>query len=256
MSIDPPAVLVQVLICTSVSGTGTQSQNHAHWVIEVSLGHIPSTVHSKWTLVTTGQGAHCCPTTQGFVQTLGSDTWLRLDPTARQERLEMVQAITHSVYSEGYFSANWTTNAGTPQPLAIMLSQTVNPGTTYDDYAYVGTGCYRSPHWPWYLKSAPWYTSMPCIPLFALLLAFWNGQDWRTARDKKQLSIMVVLGCISYAANTTGERLIHGTVGNVIGAFTVSLAGSIYERVFHGFAFVVMVPGVLFLVPVSQTACL
>lgn len=62
---------------------------------------------------------------------------------------------------------------------------------------------------------------------------------------------MVLLGCISYAANTAGETFIHGTVGNVLGAFAVSLAGSVYERVFHGFAFVAMVPGVLFLVPVS-----
>lgn len=163
----------------------------------------------------------------------------------------MVQAITQSVFSEGYFTANWTSNAGTPQPLALSLSQIVDPGKSYSEYAYVGTGCYRSSEWPWYLKSAPWYASIPCIPLFALLLAFWNGQDWRSAHDKKQLSIMVLLGCISYAANTAGETFVHGTVGNVLGAFAVSLAGSVYERVFHGFAFVAMVPGVLFLVPVS-----
>lgn len=52
-------------------------------------------------------------------------------------------------------------------------------------------------------------------------------------------------------ANTVGETLIHGTIGNVTGAFAVSIAGSLYERVFHGFGFVAMVPGVLFLVPVG-----
>ena len=163
----------------------------------------------------------------------------------------MVKAITQSVFSEGYFSANRTTNSNTPQPMALSLTQIVDPSRRYDEYAYVGTGCYRSPEWPWYLQAAPWYASIPCIPLFALLLAFWNGQNWRSVQDKKQLSIMVLLGCISYAANTVGETFIHGTVGNVLGAFAVSLAGSMYERIFHGFAFVVMVPGVLFLVPVG-----
>ena len=38
----------------------------------------------------------------GFVQTLGSDTWLRLDKSARNQRLEMMKAITNSVYTEGF----------------------------------------------------------------------------------------------------------------------------------------------------------
>ena len=187
---------------------------------------------------------------QGFVQTLGSDTWLRLDRSARIQRLNMIEAITHPIYAQGHFTANWTVNSGTSQPLAISLSQSIEADKTYDDWAYVGTGCYRSPHYPWYLQAAPWYASIPCIPLFSLLLAFWNGQDWRTTNDKKQLLIMVTLGCVSYAANTSGETFIHGTIGGVTGAFAVSLAGSVYERLFHGFAFVAMVPGVLFLVPV------
>lgn len=163
----------------------------------------------------------------------------------------MVQMITHPVFAEGYFTANWTLNAWSPQPLLLNIAQAVDPSRRYDEYAYVGTGCYRTPNWPWYLQSAPWYTSLPCIPIFALLLAFWNGQNWQSAGDKKHLLIMALMGCISYGANKAGETFIHGTVGNVIGAFAVSLAGSLYEQLFHGFSFVVMVPGVLFLVPVS-----
>lgn len=53
-------------------------------------------------------------------------------------------------------------------------------------------------------------------------------------------------------ANFVGETIIGGSVGNVIGAFAVSLAGSIYEQIFHGYAFVLMVPGVLLLVPVRK----
>lgn len=110
----------------------------------------------------------------------------------------MIQAITNPVHAEGYFSANWTTNPGTPQPLAISLSQAIDPTKSYDQYAYVGTGCYKSPHWPWYLRSLPWYSSIPCIPIFALLLALWNGQNWRSKSDRKHLLVMVLLGCISY----------------------------------------------------------
>ena len=53
-------------------------------------------------------------------------------------------------------------------------------------------------------------------------------------------------------ANYAGEALVGGSVGNVMGAFAVSLLGSIYEQVFHGYAFVLMVPGVLLLVPVWE----
>jgi hypothetical protein len=86
--------------------------------------------------------------------------------------------------------------------------------------------------------------------------------------------MMVILGCASYAgmseaeleckegriecrndfflANAAGEALVGGSVGNVTGAFAVSLLGSIYEQKFHGYAFVLMVPGVLLLVPVCD----
>src|ERR1700733_5250987 len=37
----------------------------------------------------------------GFVQTLGSDLWLRLDRRARAQRLAMMEEITHTIYSEG-----------------------------------------------------------------------------------------------------------------------------------------------------------
>lgn len=55
------------------------------------------------------------------------------------------------------------------------------------------------------------------------------------------------------AANYAGASLIGGSIGNVMGAFAVSLFGSIYEQKFHGYAFVLMVPGVLLLVPVRAS---
>lgn len=190
------------------------------------------------------------------MQTLGSDTWFRIDKSAQLQRAQMVDMITHPTLAYGLLSANWTVDAWTGQSVLFDLAQAVDPSRTYAEYAYVGTGCYRSPAWPWYLQAAPWYASIPCIPIFAVLLAFWNGQNWRTARHRKQLLIMTGLGCLSYVANKGGEILIGGTVGSVTGAFAVSLAGGIYEQVFHGFSFAMMVPGVLFLVPVSEPSSL
>ena len=51
--------------------------------------------------------------------------------------------------------------------------------------------------------------------------------------------------------NLVGSNYVHGSVGSVLGAFCVSLLGSIYARIFDGYAFAAMVPGVLLLVPVS-----
>jgi len=45
-------------------------------------------------------------------------------------------------------------------------------------------------------------------------------------------------------------------VGGVLGAFAVSLLGSIYARIWNGYAFAAMVPGVLLLVPVESIALL
>jgi len=52
--------------------------------------------------------------------------------------------------------------------------------------------------------------------------------------------------------NMVGETYIHGSVGSVLGAFAVSLLGSIYTRLWNGYAFAAMVPGVLLLVPVRN----
>jgi len=48
-----------------------------------------------------------------------------------------------------------------------------------------------------------------------------------------------------------GSTYIQGSVGSVIGAFVVSLLGSLYREIWNGYAFPAMIPGVLLLVPVS-----
>jgi hypothetical protein len=209
----------------------------------------------------------------GFVQTLGSDLWLRLDTRARAQRLTMIEDITQSIYSEGLLTANWTAGNITNR-IALSFVHTLDPNTAYAQYNYVGVGCYRGAHWPWYLQGLKWIWTIPLIPTFAFLLALWNLQALKSKKDLKNIIIMMLFGCVSFAgqlsrstmskiylmphilaaANKVGEAYIHGSVGSVLGAFAISLLGSAYSRLCNGYAFAAMVPGVLLLVPTGLIA--
>jgi len=187
----------------------------------------------------------------GFIQTLGSDFWLSLDSGARAQRLKMMQDITQTVYTEGMLMANWTTGLMTTEPIALSVMQTLDPTIPYNHYNYIGVGCYRAADWPWFLQALGWKWALLLVPTFACLLAIWNLQAVRNWKDIKNLTIMVLFACGSYAANMVGEVYIHGSVGGLLGAFIIGLLGTIYGRLCNGFAFAAMIPGVLVLVPVS-----
>lgn len=138
----------------------------------------------------------------GFVQTLGSDFWLRLDSAARAQRLTMMEDITRTIYTEGTLTANWTSGSGIPNPIALSLSHTLDSHTAYDQYNYIGVGCYRAAHWAWYFQGLPWRWTLPLVPTFAFLLALWNLQAMRAWKDLKNISIMVLFGCASYAGQS------------------------------------------------------
>lgn len=140
----------------------------------------------------------------GFVQTLGSDLWLRLDSRARAQTLAMIEDITQTIYSEGLLSANWTTgNITMANPIALSFVHTLDSNTAYDQYNYIGVGCYRSTHWPWYLQGLKWVWTIPFVPAFAFLLALWNLQALTSKKDFKNIVIMVLFGCASF----TGELM-------------------------------------------------
>jgi hypothetical protein len=208
----------------------------------------------------------------GFVQTLGSDLWLRLDSRARAQRLAMMEDITHTIYSEGLLTANWTAGNIT-NPISLSFIHTLDPNTAYNQYNYIGVGCYRGRHWPWYLQGLEWTWAIPFVPTFAFLLAIWNLQALKSKKDVKNIIIIMIFGCASFAgglsgsspcafcaspglhlANKVGEIYVHGSVGSVLGAFAISLLGSAYSRVCKGYAFAAMVPGVLLLVPTGLIA--
>lgn len=134
----------------------------------------------------------------GFVQTLGSDFWFRLDSSARASRLEMVEDVTRTIYTEGTLIGNWTSTI-TTNPIALSISHTLDSKAVYDQYNYTGVGCYRAKDWPWYLQSLPWRWTLPLVPTFIILLAFWNLQSIQRLKDIKHTFLMIFFGCVSYA---------------------------------------------------------
>jgi hypothetical protein len=134
----------------------------------------------------------------GFVQTIGSDLWLRIDTSARNERESMLADITGAVYSSGVLSGNWTSLGSIMQPVALGVSRTLDSTTPYPAYNYIDVGCYRASSWPWYLQSLHWTASLVLVPLFAFLIALWNMQSSQSRHDAKHLSIMVLIGFVGY----------------------------------------------------------
>jgi len=109
-------------------------------------------------------------------------------------------------------------------------------------------GCYRPASFPWYLQPFPFWTEFVIVPVFSVLSSLANLQPIYS----KQLPVMVVISCCSYASNKIANHYIfnRSDVVSAIGAFTVGLLGNVYSRKMGGTAFTSMVTGVLFLVPV------
>ncbi|KAG6880372.1 hypothetical protein C0992_007783 [Termitomyces sp. T32_za158] len=108
-------------------------------------------------------------------------------------------------------------------------------------------GCYRPRSFPWYLQPFPFWTAFIIVPVFSTLSSLANLQPFKS----KQLPIMVVISCASYASNKIANHYIfnRSDIVSAIGAFTVGVLGNVYSRKMGGTAFTSMVTGVLFLVP-------
>lgn len=131
------------------------------------------------------------------MQTLGSDFWFRLDSSARAARLDMMEGITQTVYTQGMLAANYTGGYST-RPVMLSFSHSLDPTIAYPDYNYIGTGCYRGADWPWWIQGLQWQWTLPLIPVFAFLLALSNLQAIASVRDLRHITLMVFLGCASY----------------------------------------------------------
>ncbi|KIL00591.1 hypothetical protein PAXRUDRAFT_29678 [Paxillus rubicundulus Ve08.2h10] len=158
----------------------------------------------------------------GFGLQIGSDLYLLFDPTARHHLATLAAKLSTATTLIGTFASDNAT----------------------DD---IVDGCYRPTSFPWFLQPFPWWTQFLIVPIFSILSSLGNLQPWKS----KQLPVMVIISCASYASNKIANHYIfnRSDVVSAIGAFTVGLLGNIYSRKMGGTAFTSMVTGVLFLVP-------
>ena len=182
---------------------------------------------------------------QGFGLQIGSDIYLLLDPQYKRQLEDIATKLTTTVSLIGSWMAdNATANSTVPLSGSWTFVHSVPP--SQQD---IIEGCFRPKMFPWYLQPFPLWTAFIIVPLFSTLSSLANLQPFWS----KQLPVMVVISCCSYASNKIANHFIfnRSDIVSAIGAFTVGILGNIYSRKMRGTAFTSMVTGVLFLVPVS-----
>ncbi|EJF61275.1 hypothetical protein DICSQDRAFT_61293 [Dichomitus squalens LYAD-421 SS1] len=182
----------------------------------------------------------------GFGLQIGSDIYLLFDRSARHELAALAARMMTTASITGTFvSDNGTfANINHGEPLTGTFSFTSEAPFHRE---HIVDGCYRPPSFPWYLQKFPWWTQFIIVPIFSVLSSLANLQPLWTV----ELVVMVVISCVSYAANKIANHFIfnRSDVVSAIGAFAVGLLGNLYSRKMGGTAFTSMVTGVLFLVP-------
>jgi Threonine/Serine exporter, ThrE len=181
---------------------------------------------------------------QGFGLQIGSDLYLLLDHSSRAKLEELATNLSTTVAIAGsWISDNTSTNADVP----LLGTFTFTHSIPLSEENIVD-GCYRPGSFPWYLRRFPFWTEFIIVPVFSILSSLANLQPIKS----KQLVVMVIISCVSYASNKVANHYIfnRSDIVSAIGAFTVGLLGNIYSRKMGGTAFTSMVTGVLFLVPV------
>lgn len=185
---------------------------------------------------------------QGFGLQIGSDLYLLFDQNAFHHLQQAANNLTGTVQMMGSFIADNDTQTLLPLSSTFVFTNAI---PTKD--RFVVLGCYRPPTDPWYLRSAPFWAQFFIVPIFSVLSSLANLQpvsDWRSRRN---LLVMVIISCASFATNKVANHYIfnHSDVVSAIGAFTIGILGNIWAKASGSSAFTSMVTGVLFLVPVS-----
>ncbi|KAJ3869467.1 MAG: DUF1212-domain-containing protein [Lentinula lateritia] len=179
----------------------------------------------------------------GFGLQIGSDFYLLLDRSMRRKLDTLAASLSSTTILAGSWVADNSTDNGTLPVVGTWTFTHAVPSNTAD----IIDGCYRPKHFPWFLQPFPMWTAFLIVPTFSLFSSLANLQPFRS----KQLPVMVVISCASYASNKIANHYIfnRSDVVSAIGAFTVGVLGNAYSRKMGGTAFTSMVTGVLFLVP-------
>lgn len=179
----------------------------------------------------------------GFGLQIGSDFFLLLDRQTRHKLDDLATSLATTVSVTGSWIAdNGTTNTSIP----LVGTWTFTHAVAVNEQDII-EGCYRPNSFPWYLQGFPTWTDYIIVPIFSTLSSLANLQPLRS----KQLPVMVLISCASYASNKIANHYIfnRSDIVSAIGAFTVGVLGNLYSRKMGGTAFTSMVTGVLFLVP-------
>ncbi|KAG6911224.1 hypothetical protein DXG01_003091 [Tephrocybe rancida] len=179
----------------------------------------------------------------GFGLQIGSDFYLLLDRPTRKKLDDLASSLATSISLTG----SWMADNGTENNTIPTTGTWTFTHAVAVDAMDIIDGCYRPQSFPWYLQPFPTWTAYLIVPTFSTLSSLANLQPFKS----KQLPVMVVISCASYASNKIANHYIfnRSDVVSAIGAFTVGLLGNIYSRKMGGTAFTSMVTGVLFLVP-------
>ncbi|KAK7060506.1 pheromone-regulated protein prm10 [Paramarasmius palmivorus] len=180
----------------------------------------------------------------GFGLQIGSDFYLLFDPRTRRQ----LDTLASSLQTTVSLSGSWVSDNGTVANSSAPLLGTWTFTRAMQQGSHdIKEGCYRPTSFPWYLQPFPPWTAFIIVPVFSLLSSLANLQPLKS----KQLPVMVIISCCSYASNKVANHYIfnRSDVVSAIGAFTVGVLGNVYSRKMGGTAFTSMVTGVLFLVP-------
>jgi len=181
----------------------------------------------------------------GFGLQIGSDLYLLFDANTRHHLASLDAVMSRTLVYTGNFIVD---NGTLTRPEIPSFGSFTFTNGSAPLSMNMHDGCFRALENPWYLQPFPFWTQFITVPLFSTLSSLSNLQPWR----ELDLVVMVVISCISFAANKAANHFIfnRSDIVSAIGAFAVGLLGNIYSRMFGGTAFTVMVTGVLFLVPV------
>ena len=181
--------------------------------------------------------------------TLGSDVFLWLDRPARRALQAAQNALSSSTMIQGYFNSY---NGTSPDDNFSGYFTFV--GDSSASAPHTVQGCYRAPHWPWYLQPLPYWTLFFLVPVFAFCCSMNHMQHWWS----RQMVVMVSIACVAFwiarLCNLKFGLHDHPDYVSLIGSWLVGILGNGYSRRFGGTAFTAMLTGVLLLVPVSHFA--
>jgi uncharacterized membrane protein YjjB (DUF3815 family) len=181
----------------------------------------------------------------GFALQAGSSIYLWVDPVHKLYVDSLAAEAAPEIEMIGVYevvATNWNV------PLQGAISFTPKRSSLVD--ASWKAGCFRPKGTPWFALAATPVHLFWLVPAFALVNILCAGQHLR----RWDTLAMLVIACVSFVVNRYADLLIlqRGHVVSLVGATICGILGCAYTRLQRGkhlAPFVVMAPGILFLLP-------